>query len=58
MKNKIDWELSIGLYPGILFGFRSYNDIGYDEEFGFDFLQNIHVVYIPFIDISLTIYKY
>ena len=39
------WEVSLGLYPGVLLGFRSYI-----EESG----EN-HVLYIPFIDICLTI---
>ena len=41
------WSLEFGLYPGILFGFRSYED----EEKG------IHVLYIPFVDLALFIYK-
>ncbi len=41
------WELSIGLYPGILLGIRSYLNANYDE----------HVVYLPFIDICLIIDK-
>tara|TARA_R100000734_G_C3306983_1_gene97491 strand:- start:127 stop:282 length:156 start_codon:yes stop_codon:yes gene_type:complete len=39
------WEISLGLYPGILLGFRSYLNEG---------LEN-HVFYIPFIDICLSI---
>jgi hypothetical protein len=42
-----DWELSLGLYPGILFGFRTY------EEPTF----NTHVLYLPFINIALQIDK-
>ena len=46
-ENMISWELSIGLYPGILFGVRSYiNDSATD-----------HVLYIPFIELCFTIYK-
>jgi hypothetical protein len=41
------WVLSIGLYPGILFGARTY------EEPTF----NTHVLYIPFIDFALEIDK-
>ena len=42
----ISWELSIGLYPGILFGVRSYiNDSATD-----------HVLYIPFIELILTVH--
>ena len=39
------WSLTIGFYPGILFGFRTY------EEKNF----NTHVLYLPFIDIALEI---
>jgi hypothetical protein len=39
------WSLTIGFYPGILFGFRTY------EEKDF----NTHVLYLPFIDIALEI---
>jgi len=42
-----EWELSLGLYPGILVGFRSYE--------GSD--RNNHVLYLPFVDICLTILK-
>jgi hypothetical protein len=41
------WSLSIGTYPGILFGIRSYNE----EE------QTTHVLYVPFIDLALEIYN-
>ncbi len=41
------WALSFGFYPGILLGFRTYN-----EEF-----KSNHVLYVPFIDICLTIYN-
>ena len=44
MKNK-DWELSVGLYPGILLGFRTYTEVN---------KQN-HVLYLPFVDICLVI---
>ena len=39
------WELSLGLYPCILLGFRSYLEKSMEN----------HVLYIPFIDICLTI---
>ena len=42
-----NWELSIGLYPGVLLGIRSYVEQ--------DFVQ--HVLYLPFIDICLEIEK-
>ena len=44
MKN---WELSIGLYPGVLIGARSYVEQDYVQ----------HVVYLPFIDFCLEIEK-
>tara|TARA_R110000823_G_scaffold12062_1_gene40513 strand:- start:400 stop:558 length:159 start_codon:yes stop_codon:yes gene_type:complete len=44
--NKPGWLLEIGRYPGILFGFRSY-----EEK---DFVT--HVLYVPFIDIAFTKY--
>jgi len=40
-----NWELSIGFYPGILFGFRSYEE----KEF------TTHVLYLPFVDLALEI---
>ena len=43
----MSWELTVGFYPGILVGFRSYEQ---DD-------RNNHVLYIPFIDICLTILK-
>jgi len=41
------WEITIGFYPGILVGFRSYEQ---DD-------RNNHVLYLPFVDICLTILK-
>ena len=41
------WDLSIGFYPGVLVGFRSYPNTG-------NGIEN-HVVYLPFIDLCLTI---
>ena len=40
MKN---WELSIGLYPGVLIGARSYVEQDYVQ----------HVVYLPFIGVTI-----
>lgn len=42
------WEINIGVYWGILFGIRSYD------------LEDVtsHVLYLPFINIALTIDKY
>lgn len=42
MKN---WSLSIGLYPGVLIGMRSYPEANYVQ----------HVLYLPFIDLCLEI---
>jgi len=41
------WSLSLGFYPGILFGMRTYHE----EE------QTTHVFYLPFIDLAIEIYK-
>ena len=41
----LGWEISLGLYPGVLLGFRSYIDKGVEN----------HVLYIPFVDLCLTI---
>lgn len=41
------WEFSVGLYPGILFGIRSYPEKEYTQ----------HVLYLPFIDFCLEIGK-
>jgi hypothetical protein len=40
------WELSISLYPGVLIGIRSYPEKGFTE----------HVLYIPFIELCLTVH--
>ena len=44
MKN---WELSFGFYPGLLIGFRTYNEEDRDN----------HVLYIPLVDVCLTIFN-
>ena len=46
MKNR-NWSLSVGTYPGILAGLRTY-----DEKD-----RVTHVLYVPFIDIALEIFK-
>tara|TARA_E500000318_G_scaffold8536_1_gene7799 strand:+ start:22 stop:156 length:135 start_codon:yes stop_codon:yes gene_type:complete len=43
----MNWELSIGLYPGVLIGFRTYAEEAYST----------HVLYIPFLDVALTIFN-
>jgi len=45
-ENKKSWSIEIGLYPGVLFGIRTYNDPN----------RKIHVLYLPFIDIAFYIY--
>ena len=46
-KEKRNWSLSVGFYPGILLGARSY-----DED-----QQLTHVLYLLFVDIALEIYR-
>ena len=41
------WSISLGFYPGILFGMRTYAE----EK------QTAHVFYLPFIDLAIEIYK-
>lgn len=41
------WEMSIGVYPGIVLGFRSYE---YEESW-------VHVLYLPFVDFALELSK-
>lgn len=43
----MNWELSIGTYPGILLGARTY----LQEE------TTDYVLYVPFIDICLSVFK-
>lgn len=45
----MNWTLTLGFYPGILLGFRSYSNQTEDS-----ILTN-HVLYIPFVDICLTL---
>ena len=41
------WEFSLGFYPGLLLGFRSYKERR----------KTNHVLYIPFVDACLTTYE-
>lgn len=41
------WTLTVGLYPGILLGARTYSYVD----------SVLHVIYLPFIDIALEIDK-
>lgn len=45
MENEKGYTISIGLYPGILFGFREY----LEEDF------TTWVFYLPFIDFAIEI---
>jgi hypothetical protein len=49
VKDKEDryWSLTIGFYPGILFGIRTYEEETYST----------HVLYLPFVDIAFEIDK-
>ena len=47
MEENKNWSLSIGTYPGVLLGARTY-----EEE-----TQITHVLYLPFVDIALEIFK-
>jgi len=47
MKEKRNWSLSVGTYPGVLLGARTYDEA----------TQTTHVLYIPFIDIALEVFK-
>tara|TARA_X000001388_G_scaffold73515_1_gene65359 strand:- start:505 stop:651 length:147 start_codon:yes stop_codon:yes gene_type:complete len=46
-KNKSNWELSFGFYPGVCVGFRSYQEKK----------KTNHVLYLPFMDACLTLNK-
>jgi len=45
-KNKATWEISVGLYPGIMIGARTY-DWSNARQF---------VLYLPFIDVSFMLF--
>lgn len=47
MDKKSEWSVSIGVYPGILFGARTYES----------FYSTTFVLYIPFIDIAFEVFK-
>jgi hypothetical protein len=46
-ENQPAWALSLGFYPGVLFGMRSY----VENDF------TTHVLYLPFVDLALEVYK-
>jgi|TARA_B100001939_G_scaffold193220_1_gene166108 hypothetical protein len=41
-----EWSLSVGLYPGLLLGFRTYEETD----------KTTYVLYLPFVDIALEIF--
>ena len=41
------WSLSFGIYPGILFGMRTYSEPN----------QTAHVFYLPFVDVAYEVFK-
>ena len=44
-KKRKDWSISLGTYPGIVVGMRTYHGDTHHQ----------HVLYLPFIDIALEI---
>jgi len=42
-----NWQIEIGIYPGILFGVRTYENESTTE----------HVLYLPIIEFILTFFK-
>lgn len=46
MRTVTGWEISAGLYPGILLGVRSYPEDDFTE----------HVLYLPIVEVCLTVY--
>ena len=47
-----DWDLSIGFYPGILLGVRTYHGRTEDGEY-----KVSHVFYLPLFDLCINIYN-
>jgi len=43
----LDWELSIGFYPGLVIGFREYDQGSLKD----------YVIYLPLVELCLTVYK-
>lgn len=46
-KNKKNWSLSFGFYPGILFGIRTYEEPA----------QTAYVFYLPFVDVAFETFN-
>jgi hypothetical protein len=51
------WEVSFGTYPGILLGFRTYEDMSKVEWEGDEALmvERNHVIYLPFLDLCIKL---
>jgi|TARA_R100000081_G_scaffold90888_1_gene67210 hypothetical protein len=49
-----DFSISIGFYPGFLFGIRTYKKEIEDDQDEYRLILH-HVLYLPFVDICLTI---
>ncbi len=47
-----DWDLSIGFYPGILIGMRTYHGLNDEGQYRIS-----HVFYLPLIDLCINIYN-
>jgi len=47
MKEEKNYTITLGFYPGILFGYRAYEEKDYIT----------HVIYLPFIDLAIEIDK-
>ena len=51
------WDLSIGFYPGILFGIRTYKYQGKTHSVNNPHAnKTVHTFYLPLIDLCITIY--
>ena len=51
-----DFNISVGFYPGVLLGVRTYKKEMRDNEGNIRLVLH-HVLYIPFFDLCLTIEK-
>jgi len=51
-----DYSISIGFYPGFLIGVRTYRKEYETEQEGYKLILH-HVLYLPFVDLCLTIEK-
>jgi len=56
MKSLIGWGLTIGLYPGMLFGIRTYDNVVINGDEVDESLTVVeYVLYLPFIEIALIL---